>query len=284
MGPFVVFDAILLIFLIGIVIALARTTRKLLYEKAVISTILIYRIVTCIGIFLGLRFDQLGTSQWRYDHKWLGLTVLASVLLFWPRTKNTTYRTILLGVGTGQMLDEISEFLILAGFHFRPNFRDSWSDLTLILLATVLFFCLKILITLIRTSKVRWDYVLQFYGTVGVPIIYIAGLITIIHGNSISLPDIVRIMSLVMTGIGMLLWVRSYRYLGHSFGVLPQKRKRVTTGLYMYLKHPMYIGIVCTYLGLAIANQSRNGILFTLFILIPLLVIRARSEEKLLTD
>lgn len=122
--------------------------------------------------------------------------------------------------------------------------------------------------------------VLEFYGTIGVPLIYLLGLYLIAYGTPMRLPQTLQIWGLIGAGLGILMWVISYINLGKSFGVLPREQKRVKRGIYGYIKHPMYKGIMLTYLGLAMANQSLTGAWYSVLILFPLLFIRARIEDK----
>lgn len=121
---------------------------------------------------------------------------------------------------------------------------------------------------------------LQFYATIGVPLIYLLGLYLIGLGNTVDYPMHLQIIFLIAAVLGIILWIISYLTLGKAFGVLPQKQRRVTAGVYGYFKHPMYWGIFLTYLGLSGANQSTRGLWFTLLVLAPLLVFRAFMEEK----
>ncbi len=126
----------------------------------------------------------------------------------------------------------------------------------------------------------KLKYILEFYGTVGIPLLYFFVLYTASHGGTIAVPLLFQLFGLLICGVGIFFWLLSYLQLGHSFGVLPTKKKRVTTGLYGRYKHPMYIGITMTFFGLSLANQSLAGILSTLIILLPILIIRARLEER----
>lgn len=143
MSSIIVFDSAIFLLLLIEIYLLNKSSAKGLYEKAIIFTIIIYRLTTWIAIALGIHFEELGTSQWRYDHKWLGLTILFLVLIFWPKRKNTRLRSILLGISTGQIIDEISEFLILLGIHIPPGFRDTLPDLGLIILTLSLFLVIR---------------------------------------------------------------------------------------------------------------------------------------------
>lgn len=124
--------------------------------------------------------------------------------------------------------------------------------------------------------------ILEFYATVGVPIIYALGLY-LISRQDMELGIAVQIAGLVVAVAGIYLWIKSFLTIGRSFGILPRRQKRVTAGVYRYLRHPMYIGIFLTYVGLSAAGESSWGLLFTIFILLPLLTGRAYCENKLLS-
>ena len=123
-------------------------------------------------------------------------------------------------------------------------------------------------------------YILEFYGTVGIPLLYFFVLYTASLGNTLPVPVIFQLFGLILAVLGLGFWLLSYLHLGHGFGVLPKSQKRVTRGLYGRYHHPMYIGITLTFFGLSLANQSLAGLLGTLLVLLPVLVIRAKLEER----
>ena len=53
-------------------------------------------------------------------------------------------------------------------------------------------------------------------------------------------------------------------------------------GIYRFIRHPIYVGIVFTHFGLFFACGSTFGIVYTFVLIIPLNVIRAQLEEKAL--
>jgi protein-S-isoprenylcysteine O-methyltransferase Ste14 len=71
--------------------------------------------------------------------------------------------------------------------------------------------------------------------------------------------------------------------LGRSFSVTPQARELVTRGVYAKIRHPMYLSSGLMFLCLAIALQLRY-LLLLFVILIPVQVIRARRESKVLEE
>jgi protein-S-isoprenylcysteine O-methyltransferase Ste14 len=100
--------------------------------------------------------------------------------------------------------------------------------------------------------------------------------------SNILISNIAKITGLIISFTGLILWISSMIELGSSFGVLPRKQKKTKTGIYRYLNHPMYIGISMTMLGISLANGSLQGLIFTLMILVPILIIRSRMESRIL--
>ena len=134
--------------------------------------------------------------------------------------------------------------------------------------------------------------IFQFYLTLLIPLLYflILGVIITTPNNfpMFLLPMVLilgrpsgRYGSMVLAGIGLILWITSYFFLGKEFGVLPHKpQKVVKTGPYKYLHHPMYVGIFLTFTGLSLANLSSPGFLLNLLILTPLNWYRAINQSK----
>ena len=88
--------------------------------------------------------------------------------------------------------------------------------------------------------------------------------------------------ALIFGFLGLILWIISMKSLGTSFGVLPGSKKLIKTGVYKYIRHPMYVGINMTLGGLIVASGSYFGLCFYLLMTIPLNIIRSRWEEKAL--
>jgi len=81
---------------------------------------------------------------------------------------------------------------------------------------------------------------------------------------------------------GFMIWVSGMACLGKALQVLPEANSIVAKGIYRFIRHPIYIGIVFTHFGLFFACGSKFGIVYTLVLIIPLNIIRARLEEKAL--
>jgi protein-S-isoprenylcysteine O-methyltransferase Ste14 len=95
--------------------------------------------------------------------------------------------------------------------------------------------------------------------------------------------------ALVYTGLtigaaGVTLWILSMWTLGPSLAVLPGTDKLVTRGVYRYLRHPIYVGIVLTLSGLFLACGSTMSLTYVFLVVLPLNIIRARAEEKILQE
>ncbi|MBI5465139.1 isoprenylcysteine carboxylmethyltransferase family protein [Candidatus Gottesmanbacteria bacterium] len=93
------------------------------------------------------------------------------------------------------------------------------------------------------------------------------------------------ILGVVLAFIGLFLWVLGFLNLGRqAFSVLPKAKILKTGGIYKYFRHPIYLGITLTCLGLSLSLGSKAGLFYTILIIIPLNIIRARKEEKILTE
>jgi len=69
--------------------------------------------------------------------------------------------------------------------------------------------------------------------------------------------------------------------LGASFGVSPANRGRVGTGIYHYLRHPMYIGYGVAEIGMVLLNSNNTGIYLMSMLLY---VLRAQIESQCLKE
>jgi len=126
-----------------------------------------------------------------------------------------------------------------------------------------------------------FQLILEFYLTLTVPLVYLFGLILIAY--SPDNPMIYQTISgLILSFLGFVLWIGSYLSLRFSLTVLPKAQKLVTTGLYRYFSHPMYLGIVLVFLGLSLATNSIPGFFYTILIVVLLNIFRAKKEEKIL--
>ena len=91
-------------------------------------------------------------------------------------------------------------------------------------------------------------------------------------------------VSLAVGMAGLLLWMLSTFHLGKSLAVLPGADSLVARGVYRYIRHPIYVGITFTLLGLLFACGSVFGMVYLVVVVIPLNVYRARQEEQALME
>ena len=88
--------------------------------------------------------------------------------------------------------------------------------------------------------------------------------------------------SLAIGILGLTVWIAGMASLGKALRVLPEAKSIVAKGIYRFIRHPIYVGIVFTQFGLFFACGSIFGITYTFFLTIPLNIIRAQLEEKAL--
>jgi protein-S-isoprenylcysteine O-methyltransferase Ste14 len=79
-----------------------------------------------------------------------------------------------------------------------------------------------------------------------------------------------------------LLFVARFQ-LGGSFSVTPQARQLVTQGLYSKIRNPIYVFSALLIFGFVLALQ-KPIVFLLLAILIPMQIIRARQESKVLEE
>lgn len=134
-------------------------------------------------------------------------------------------------------------------------------------------------------SRTRYQMTKESFLTFFIPFLYLLVIliilktITIIGFGKISL----GILGLIITFIGLFFWASGFMALGpQAFSVLPKAKVLKTGGIYKYFRHPIYLGITLTCLGLSLSLGSREGLLYTIFIVIPLNIARAMKEEKVL--
>ena len=87
------------------------------------------------------------------------------------------------------------------------------------------------------------------------------------------------LISNVLSIAGFLLVALATIELGQSIGISPANRDYVRTGIYRYIKHPMYLGYVVSDVGMVFLNPL-NAVL--LLISSSLYFMRARYEQKAL--
>ena len=86
--------------------------------------------------------------------------------------------------------------------------------------------------------------------------------------------------SLLIGLTGLALWIAGMACLGQALRVLPGADSIVAQGVYRFIRHPIYVGIVFTHFGLFFACGSTFGMIYLFALIVPMNVIRAQLEEK----
>lgn len=122
----------------------------------------------------------------------------------------------------------------------------------------------------------------KFFLDLSIPSLYLLPLLIVFFlpkdfgfGNESLVP-----LSLIIGLSGLVLWIAGMACLGKALRILPETDSIVARGVYRFIRHPIYVGIVCTHFGLFFACGSTFGMIYLFVIIIPLNIIRAQLEEK----
>jgi protein-S-isoprenylcysteine O-methyltransferase Ste14 len=100
-----------------------------------------------------------------------------------------------------------------------------------------------------------------------------------------SFPRIIPWIGVLSLGLHLLLLWASHHELGpmwSGFISIKKNHKLVTSGIYRYIKHPMYLAVVFWVIGLILCTE--NLLFLSGLIMLPGLGLRIRGEEKILKD
>src|SRR5262249_9261983 len=121
-----------------------------------------------------------------------------------------------------------------------------------------------------RCTGSTWETLLALAGT------FLPAATRPAPGNLFWLGEIIQVAGL--TGM-----VAAAISLGRSFGIAPADRGLRTTGLYAWIRHPLYAMEICYFAGYLVANPSlRNLAVLTADTALQL--FRALREERILKD
>jgi protein-S-isoprenylcysteine O-methyltransferase Ste14 len=136
--------------------------------------------------------------------------------------------------------------------------------------AVTVFAALFLLRRPARRTGTTWETMLALAGT------FLPTATGPAPGNLFWLGEIIQVAGL--TGM-----VAAAICLGRSFGIAPADRGLRTTGLYAWVRHPLYAMEICYFAGYLVANPSwRNLAVLTADTALQL--FRALREERILTD
>lgn len=110
-------------------------------------------------------------------------------------------------------------------------------------------------------------------------------LLIVMPSRNASSPAMVKIAAIMAVLVGLMLIFTSAYQIRQSLTAMPEpkpKGKLQVYGLYKYIRHPMYTGVLVFSLGIALYGTSllKLGLVLGLFILFW---FKAQFEEKLLT-
>jgi protein-S-isoprenylcysteine O-methyltransferase Ste14 len=88
----------------------------------------------------------------------------------------------------------------------------------------------------------------------------------------------------LISGMGLLLVVIGKVSLGRSFGLTPANRGVVSTGVYRFVRHPIYMGYLITHIGFVIANPLSWNLVILAAADVALMFRAVREEQTLALD
>jgi protein-S-isoprenylcysteine O-methyltransferase Ste14 len=88
-------------------------------------------------------------------------------------------------------------------------------------------------------------------------------------------------LTITISAIGFMIVVLGKLSLGRSFGLTPANRGVVSSGLYRFVRHPIYFGYLITHVGFVVANPA-DWNLVVLAAADVALMLRAICEERTL--
>ena len=97
--------------------------------------------------------------------------------------------------------------------------------------------------------------------------------------------EILRIIGLCMFITGSFFQVKAYKALKSNYSpevVIQKEHQLVTESVYKYIRHPQYLNQIVSDLGAAVAVLSYIAIPLIVLVEIPLFIMRAKLEEKIL--
>ena len=90
-----------------------------------------------------------------------------------------------------------------------------------------------------------------------------------------------ELVAATASGLGLAVIVAGKLSLGRSFGLLPAHRGIVSTGMYRFVRHPIYLGYLVTHFAFLLAHPSIWN-LAVLAVADSALYVRAGLEEQML--
>jgi protein-S-isoprenylcysteine O-methyltransferase Ste14 len=93
-----------------------------------------------------------------------------------------------------------------------------------------------------------------------------------------------ELLTVAISGAGLLIVVLGKLSIGRSFGLAPANRGIVSTGLYTFVRHPIYLGYLITHTGFALANPAGWNLGVLAVADLALMLRAVREEQTLAAD
>jgi protein-S-isoprenylcysteine O-methyltransferase Ste14 len=169
----------------------------------------------------------------------------------------------------------IGFFIVYLGEHYVVD------ALFGVVMATVVYGAVYHYKKIINLAKIK-NFILFFL----VSAVFITNILILIGAKeNLGFGNIyVAVFGLILFVLGIVIWFLGYATLGSSFSLLPRAKKIVKNGIYGYLKHPIYTGMIFSFAGLSIAKGTWLGFFFTVLVTGTLNYFRAKHEEKILNE
>lgn len=165
-------------------------------------------------------------------------------------------------------------------------------NINLVIDASILFFVLEFVLILTKRSKkkdakTRDDKrsLLLFWITIPLGISF--GFFASKHGQWLLFNQYIAVVGLCIFTIGLgIRWISILR-LQKEFTVdvaITENHQLKTNGMYRYIRHPSYLGLLLVLFGLSIATNSWLSVAFMTIPVLFAVIYRIKIEEKILTQ
>jgi len=158
-----------------------------------------------------------------------------------------------------------------------------WNLLFFVILLAIftLSICLQI-----KHKKIFNKQPLSYYLTVIIPQSVFLSVIFILFTVSSNSSTAYLVAGILIYSIGFLVRLKTISDLKSNYNISKEKisDQIMTTGIYGYVRHPLYLGTLFIYFGFCLMLFSKIGVALYFIFLIPLFFIRIKEEEKEFSD
>jgi protein-S-isoprenylcysteine O-methyltransferase Ste14 len=100
------------------------------------------------------------------------------------------------------------------------------------------------------------------------------------------IPGVTKTVGFVLVYLGMAVavWAACHLRGGTTGFVTPRANRLITSGPYRFVRHPIYLAITVSLVGVSLACLSWPGLVVTAAAVLPVDAYRARAEERALQE